>query len=101
MFEDISLQQILVWLATGGAVLAVSWIAEQWGVFQSLSPLQKRFAMWFSAGALGTGALWVTTNLSPEILVTIANYAKPFIVAFVMIFLQEGFHAKSKLLPKG
>lgn len=93
---DISFSEVLVWLATGGSVLAISWCVEQWNWFATLSAVQKRLAMWASASVLGTGALWITTNVPPETLAVIAGYLQPAIVAFVLIFLQEQFHARTK-----
>lgn len=99
---DITLSKILIWLATGGSVLAVSYACESWGLFHKLQPLAKRFAMWGSASFLGVSAWAVTTYVDPAVLTVVGQALQPAIVAFVLVFLQEKFHQKTKTInPEG
>lgn len=92
----LELNQVLVWLAAGGSLVAISWCAENWGWFQKLEGNKKRLAMWASASVLGMAALAITTYVPAETLAAIAPYFKIALANFASIFLLEFFHAKSK-----
>ncbi len=94
------LNQLLVWLSAGGAVVVISWCAENFGWFQSLQPIQKRLAMWAASCVLGSAALAVTLYVPADVLAAAAPFMGVLIANFGTIFLGELYHKFAKE-PKG
>ena len=80
------LNQVLAWLATGGAVAAVAWFAswalESLSAWQSLPGRLKSLLILALALAIGLLATWVM-SLPPEQLARIMPYANTAILTIV------------------
>ena len=86
------LNNFLVRLMGGGAVIAVSWIFEQFAWFQQISPNLKQWLMFVLSALVGVGALYVTTSVPKEVLDAIAPYFAIIASVFGMIFLNQIAH---------
>ena len=91
-----TLVQFLTYLVGGGAIIAVSWVAEQFDGFQKLAARAKQAVIFGASVALATGAYCVVTYVPASSL----EAAQPFFMivatAFISIFLGQMFHSNSK-----
>lgn len=87
-----TLEQFLVWLIGGGAIIAFSWIMEQIDWFQTLSPKAKRWLMFAGSAAIGLGALAVVTYVPPEVLAQLSPWFTIVAAVFVSVFLNQAAH---------
>ena len=65
---ELTLSGILVWFMTGGCVIAISWLAEQFDWFAALSTAKKQLIQWGGSIVLGLGAWAVLKFVPPETL---------------------------------
>ena len=86
------INQFLVYLMGGGAVIAFSWIAEQVKSFQSLESGTKRLIQFGGSTVIGLGAWAVATYVPPEVLAALATPFKIVASIFVLVFLNQVSH---------
>jgi hypothetical protein len=86
------LNEVLVWLAGGGAVIVVSWLFERWAWFQALVSAKKEALFTLAVFLFAAGAYAVTTYVSPAFLEQISPWFKIFISAIGAGVLGKGFH---------
>ena len=86
------LAKFLLWLATGGSVVAVSWIAERSKWFQSLESSTKAYVQYGASTILGVAALLIQTYIPAATLEMLAPYFAVFSGVFGMIFLNQVAH---------
>jgi len=87
-----SLNDFLVWLMSGGAVVAVSWIFEEIEWFQSLSPKTKRYFQYGLSVLFGVSALLVQQFVPADVLKMLNPYFEILAATFGMIFLNQVAH---------
>jgi hypothetical protein len=94
--EAMGFEQFLNWLLYGGgAVMASSWLLEQWAWFQGKTAKMKQFIAYSVSALFGVGAYAMVTFGSELI-----SKAEPFFMilasVFSMIFLNNAFHKLNK-----
>jgi|FLOH01.1.fsa_nt_gi hypothetical protein len=91
------INDFLVWLmSSGGAIIAFSWIAEQFPGWHNLVSEQRK---WFSFGGSAVLALSAWAVLTYVSAAALSAIAVPFsLVAgvFVLVFVKDGFHNVTK-----
>lgn len=93
-----SFNQWLTWLATGGSVMAASFILERISAFQNLSAGLKKFVSYLVASVIGVLALALVT-FAPDFVLQAEPYFKFLAMIFGAIFLSNAFHKLDK--PQG
>jgi membrane protease YdiL (CAAX protease family) len=91
------LQQVLVWLASGGAVIALSWLVEFFGWFQAMEPKKKQITFFIICAVVGVLAQLGITYIPANVFDIIAPYFGVVAGIFGLIFLGSEFHAKTKI----
>lgn len=92
-----NLIECLIWLATsGGSVLAVSWLLEQWGWYQVQSPKRKRNLFFIFSALVAIAAYCVLSFVPAEILNAVAPFFQIIYGTFVVIYLGADFHTVTK-----
>ena len=91
-----SLQEFLVWLVSGGSIVAVSWLAEKSAWFQGLGKESKEYVIYGASVALSFGAYAVNTYVSPDVLNQLAPLFGILATTFGSIFLGRMFHSFRK-----
>jgi hypothetical protein len=84
---------LLIWLASGGAVIAVSWLCERWAWFQAQSSDVKKWIQYGASAVVAIAALLIQQYVSMETLELIAPYVTVLISIFGMIFLNQASHS--------
>lgn len=88
-----SVNEFLLWLAmSGGAAIAVSWIAEQIPQFQNLTATAKRWTMFGGSALMAIGAYAILTYVPAELLSQIAPYFAIVAGLFGTFFLNQVAH---------
>lgn len=90
------LDEFLIWLGAGGSIIAVSWMFEKFGWFQSLSSMAKRWIMFGMCVLIAGGAFAIQTFVPVEILALIAPWFKIVAGIFGALFISESFHKVNK-----
>jgi len=89
---ELTLSGILVWLMTGGCVIAISWLAERFNWFGALSTAKKKLIQWGGSTGLGLGAWAILKFVPPETLTMLEDPFKIVVGSFVVIFLNQAYH---------
>lgn len=91
------LSEFLQWLVfSGGAVMAFSWIVEQFDGWHTLTEQMKRFYSFAGSTLLALSGWAVMVYAPPELLATLYE---PFSVVtgiFVSVFLNQQWHSATK-----
>ena len=87
-----SLSSFLLWVVTGGCVVAVSWICERWKWFQAQPPDNKKYIQYGLSVVLGVAALLVQVYVPKPILELMQPYFAVFSAVFGMLFLNQASH---------
>jgi hypothetical protein len=87
------MSEFLLWLVSGGCVIAASWALEQLDWFQNLTPQQKRYLQFGLSAFLGLGALLVSNFVPQEVLQALEPYFQVLASVFGMIFLNQAAHS--------
>jgi hypothetical protein len=90
------ISEFLVWIVSGGSIVAFSFFAERWPWFQAQTAELKRWIMWGICALLSVGALAVQTYVPSDILVQLAPWFSVIAASFVTIFVSENFHSANK-----
>jgi hypothetical protein len=88
-----NLNDFLVWLTGGGAIIAISWLFERWAWFQAQTANLKQMLVFGSSAALSIGAWAVVTYVPADVLSQIAPVFAILAATFVSVFLGQMFHA--------
>ena len=86
----------LVWLTSGGSIIAISWIFEQWAFFQAQTANAKRWMLYGASAALSLAAYSVTTYVPAAIVAQIAPIFAILSATFATIFLGQLYHTLAK-----
>lgn len=86
-----NLQDFLVWLSTGGALIAASWLLGQIPGYDALSEKLRQWIFFGLSLVFAGGAVAINTYVSADVLAKIAPWF--LIVAFVFsaIFIQKAY----------
>ena len=86
-----NLQDFLVWLSTGGALIAASWLLGQIPGYDTLTEKVRQWIFFGLSLIFAGGAVAITTYVSADMLAKIAPWF--LIVAFVFssIFIQKAY----------
>jgi len=95
------LAEFLVWLTSGGSIIAVSWLAEKSMWFQGLSKERKEYFIYAASVILSLGAYGVSTYVPAEVLAQIAPIFAILASSFASIFLGRFYHSLKKPSPLG
>jgi len=95
--ENLDINQFLVWISGGGAVVASSWILERLPWYQGLASELKRWIFFGVAAVLGVGAYLVGAFVPVEVLQQLAPYFLVLASAFSYVFLGTAFHRVDKI----
>ncbi len=87
-----SLYEFLVWLVSGGSIVAVSWLCERWAWFQKQTPDVKEYFVYGMSVALSISAYCVNTFVDPAILEKLAPIFAIASATFISIFIGKLFH---------
>jgi hypothetical protein len=92
-----SITEFLVYLAnSGGSIVIVSWLLEQWGWYQLQTPNMKRNLFFGLSAFVSILAYMVLTYVPTETLQMIAPFFQILFATFTAIFLGTKFHAETK-----
>jgi hypothetical protein len=92
------LNAVLVWLAnSGGSIVAVSWLLEQFSWWQGLEAQMKKLLFFGFSLLVSVAAYAVLTYVPAEVLKLIEPYFLIAYVTFTTVFLGEGFHKVNKI----
>lgn len=83
----------LVWLAAGGAAIAVSWIAERFAKFQALEATQKKLIQYGASILLAVAAFAVNAYVPKAYLDAAAPYFTIIAGLFGTFFLNQASHS--------
>ena len=93
-----SINDFLQWMfASGGAIIAASWIFERVAWFQAQTPDLKELALFLASAVLSVGAYLVLTYIPENILVAIQPYFIMISGLFVTIIIGKMFHKVDKI----
>jgi hypothetical protein len=95
------MSEFLVWLVSGGCVVATSWILEQVTWFQNLTSQQKKYLQFSLSSFIGLTALLVLQFVPQETLQMLEPYFKILSSVFGMIFLNQVAHSLDPNRRKG
>lgn len=95
------LTEFLVWLTSGGSIIAVSWLAEKSAWFQRLTKEQKEYFIYGASVLLSLSAYGVNTYVSAEVLSQLAPVFAIFATTFASIFLGRVYHSFKKPSAQG
>jgi hypothetical protein len=87
-----SLSNFLLWMVTGGSVIAVSWLCERWKWFQAQTPDNKKYIQYGASALLGIAALLVQNYVTTAILELMQPYFAVLAAVFGMLFLNQAAH---------
>jgi len=91
------LNAFLQWLvASGGSVMAASWILEQIPAWQEWTEKAKKYSFFGLAALIGCGGLAVVNFASVEVIAVLSPYFAAIAAAFTAVFFGEAFHKVSK-----
>lgn len=90
------LREFLVWFSGVGSVLAVSWLIEFFGLFESMKPKTKQMVFVVICVVVGVGAKLVLDFVPMETIELVAPYFAIVAAIFSYIFLGTEFHDKTK-----
>lgn len=88
--------EILTYLASGGAVVVISWLFERWAWFQTLTSGKKEVLFTLAIFLMSAGAYATTTYVAPTVLAQIAPWFMLFVGAVGAGVLGKGFHFLDK-----
>ena len=91
-----NLNDFLIWLGTGGSIMAVSFILERIDAFQKLESKAKEIVMFIASGLLATGATAFLQFVPAETVSLIAPYFSSLAAVFGILFLAKTFHKVDK-----
>ena len=91
-----SFAEFLVWLTSGGSIVAVSWLADKSAWFQSLSKEAKEYVIYGASVVLSLGAYAVNTYVPAEVMAQLAPIFAILATSFGSIFLGRIFHSLKK-----
>ena len=94
-----NLTNFLVWLGTGGSMMAVSFVAERIDAFQKLTANAKQWVMFFSASLLTVGSIAIQQYVPVATLNFVAPYFAGVAGVFSLIFIANTFHFLDKKKP--
>jgi hypothetical protein len=93
-----NIQDFLIWLLnSGGSIIIVSWLLEQWGWYQLQTPALKRNLFFGFSVLVATSAYGILTFVPADTLQMIAPFFQIFYVTFSTIFLGTKFHKETKV----
>jgi hypothetical protein len=91
------LNQFLVWLfGGGGAIVAVSFVAERIPQFQALTSQVKQIVMFVACALVSCGAYAVVTFVPANIMSQIVPWFGIVASTFVTLFVSKNFHQVDK-----
>jgi hypothetical protein len=94
---SMTINEFLQWLfASGGAIMAASWIMERIPKFHDLVAEVKEMILFASSSVISVSAYLIFTYVSPEILAAIAPYFTIIGGLFVTIIIGKIFHKIDK-----
>jgi hypothetical protein len=97
-----SIVEFLMWLSGGvGATLVMSYIAERWEWFQSLSTEQKKLGKTFGATVIAIGAFLTFTYVPPEVWEMLTPYWQILLAVITANYGVEVFHFFDKRVARG
>lgn len=95
--NQMDLTQFLAWLAnSGGAAIAISWIAERLPWYQSLTSYQKEYSFVLATIAVAILGYLGLTYIPPQALKDIAPIFGVVYSTFAALFVGKGFHQVDK-----
>lgn len=87
------LEQFLRWLvASGGSIMAVSWLLERLAWFQTLTPDHKDYTIFGASVVVGCGALAAINYIPESAVVAVAPYFLVVASIFTTVFVAKSFH---------
>jgi hypothetical protein len=95
--NKMTIEQVLVWIAGGGCIVAASWLLERFPKYTALASNIKELIFFGVAIVLGGGAYAIGIYVPAEVLAQIAPYFAIVSMVFSYIFLGKGFHSVDKL----
>ena len=95
--QTMTLNQFLVWLFGGGAIIVVSWVLEQVPWYQGLQPQVKQFTFFGFSLVVALGAYAVQTYVPADTLTLLAPWFAIASATFIAIYLGSTFHTATKL----
>jgi hypothetical protein len=91
-----TLADFLVWLVAGGSIVAISWLFERFGWFQSVSSNARENIMFVFCALLSCGAYAVQTFVPADVLLALAPWFGIIAGTFAMVFVSKSFHKVDK-----
>ena len=92
-----SLNDFLVYLVGGGAIVVVSWLLEQFQWFKNLAAKSKQLVFFSCSLVVALAAYAVQTYVPALVLAQLAPYFTIIAATFVAIYLGSSFHANTKI----